>query len=452
MTIPLQSLERCYLGAMPAVLATTAHDGTPNVAFISQVFLVDAHHVALSCQFFNKTRRNLAENPTACLQLLDPLTLDGYRLQLRFDRSEKGGPLFDTMALRIQAIASQTGMERVFRLVSADVFEVVSVEAVDGFLDADVCAATELPRASGAVEDLARLQALSTRVNRARDLDHLLSSTLEALDELFGFSHAMVLVPDDGGRRLVAIASHGYGGSGAGAEVALGEGLIGTVAARRQLLRMSGSAGLRYGRAVRGRVEEVSGSAALRPEVPLPGLPDPGSQLAIPLTVGDRLVGVLAVESRDPLCFEAWHEAFLQIVGNQIAIGMDRLARDATDDAGDPPAGGAARARRRFCYYRNDDCVFVDGEYLVRNIPGKILWKLLTSHRREGRTEFSNRELRLDDSLGLPEVKDNLESRLILLRRRLEEKCPDVAIVPVRRGRFALVLQCEPELEERDSA
>jgi len=440
--ISLDSLDRCCHGIVPGVIATCDADGIPNASYVSQLHVIDRTHVALSCQFFNKTRQNLDVNPLASVEIYDPLTFEAYVLRLRFLRSETEGPLFDTMSTRIVAIASHTGMAGVFKLRSADVFLVLDVEARAGFIDPAVegeRVALALP--DGPLTELRGLQLVSERVSRAADLESLLSGALAALDEVFGFTHGMIMMPEEEGR-LVAVASHGYGDAAIGAEVRIGEGLIGTVAETKRLVRIACvSSELRYGRAIREQYEQ--NRTALTAEIPLPQLAEAESQMAIPLLVQDRLVGVLVLECRHSLTFAQWHEAFLQVLANQIASGIDRMAdREDLD----------TETKLSFLYYRNDDCVFVDGEYLIRNVPGKILWKVLRAYQTEGRTEFSNRELRLDPSLGLPPIKDNLESRLILLRKRLEQKCPAVKLVSTRRGRFTLAVNCGLELIERDTA
>ncbi|HEY0714743.1 MAG TPA: pyridoxamine 5'-phosphate oxidase family protein, partial [Polyangia bacterium] len=103
MNVTLSSLNRCFQGLIASTIATCAPDGTPNVTYLSQVYYVDETHVALSCQFFNKTRRNVEANPHARVEVYDPMTLDTYRLRVRYSHSETSGPLFDAMALRIQA-------------------------------------------------------------------------------------------------------------------------------------------------------------------------------------------------------------------------------------------------------------------------------------------------------------------------------------------------------------
>lgn len=459
----LEELGPCFQGVVPSLIATCDRHGEPNVTWLSQVHYLGPRHVALSCQFFNKTRRNVEENPFATIQFYDPLSFQTYRLEARFDHAETEGPLFDKMALRIQVIASHTGMAGVFRLISADVYEVLSLERVEGFLlpPDPAQAAAPVQLVPGPLTELRGLQVVSDRIARAHDLEGLLSGALTTLDELLGFSHSMVLHLDEAEERLFTIASRGYGAEGIGAEVAVGAGVIGTVAAQRHMIRVSGMGSeLRYGRAVRERASEAGQLDRIAPEVPLPGLADAQAQLALPLLAGERLVGVLAVESRDPLHFDEWDEAFLQIVANQIAAGVERMESDEDEAPRAQPkrsapkksAGPARPGRtRRFVFYRNDDCVFLDGEYLVRNVPGKILWKLLRSYEHEGRTDFTNRELRLDPNLGLPPIKDNLESRLILLRKRLAEKCPDLQLVPAGRGRFTLQVECAPELVEKDS-
>src|SRR5689334_23245208 len=177
----LSDISRCFQGIIPSIIATCDSRGVPNSTHLSQVYLVDDEHVALSCQFFNKTRRNLDENPVACVEVIDPLTLQAYRLRLKFLRSEKNGPLFDRMALRIDAIASHTGMSGVFRLIAADVFAVESVELVAGFLTEPVNEPEQHVSVDGMRTEVRGLQLVSERINRACDLE---SRSEEHMSEL----------------------------------------------------------------------------------------------------------------------------------------------------------------------------------------------------------------------------------------------------------------------------
>ncbi len=452
--IRLSEIGRCLQGVIPCGLATADGNGVPNVTYVSHVQYIDDDHVAISRQFFNKTSRNLDETRLACVELYDPVDLQAYRLKLRFLRSETEGELFRKMSARIDAIASHTGMTGIFRLIGADIFEVEEAVKVDGFL-AEIYTPDETEKdLCGDRNEIRGLQVVSNRINRASDLDTLIDSVLESLEEGFGFRHTMLLLHQDHDR-LVTIASRGYGESGIGAEVRLGEGLIGTAAREHSAMRVSAlEEGLRYGRAARRSM--VSAGQVVADEIPLPGLPGVQCVLVIPLWVEEELVGVLTAESSDAYAFGEWHEAYLELVGNQIALGICRMLRSDEGDEGDGVAVSDSerlhtrdRAYRKFAFYPGDDSVFVDDDYLIRNVPGRILWKLLREWKSTGRTDFSNRELRLDPALGLPALKDNLESRLILLRKRLDEKCGNVRIVSTGRGKFSLVVDAEVDLQER---
>jgi class 3 adenylate cyclase len=168
------------------------------------------------------------------------------------------------------------------------------------------------------------IQQISTEITSTLDLDHVLEIVLRATEQVLGFQHSMILLEDLAKDRLKLFASRGYDPSGVGAEVGFGEGFIGVVAERKRMLRVGNvGASIAYLTSIRARIEAAGHMAPGGALARLPGLPNAQSQLALPLLVKDRLVGVLAVESPRPNAFDELDEILLRIVGNQAATAID---------------------------------------------------------------------------------------------------------------------------------
>jgi adenylate cyclase len=448
--VAIESILPCLQGVIPSPVATCAADGTPNITYMSIVQYVDSERVALSRQFFRKTATNLDENPNAHVLVVDPETIEQFTLDLRYLHTETTGPAFDAMKANLEAIASHGGVgTSVFRLRGIDIYCVERCERVRP--DADFAVDEDPAR-----DALKALDALVARVGAADDYEEATQVALQALEDLFGFPHAMLLVAGGDGDRLFGVASNGYAGSPAGAEVLLGDGVIGIAAQRRQLICMANMArGRVMGSAVQESVGRHAGHAPAAREIPLPGLVGVQSAAAIPLLLHDQLTGVLYLESDRPGRFGPHNERVLRIIGGHVAAVLSALERDR-----DPGAAGAPAAARspvaasppadvlEVAYYQADDSVFAGGEYVIKGVPGRILWKLLREHEADGRTAFTNRELRLDERLGLPAGNDNLEARLVALRRRLEAGDFGMGLERVARGRLQLHVRAALALVE----
>ena len=443
MTAPvaLEEIRDCLQGIVPAPLATCAADGMPNVTYLSIVQYVDRERVATSRQFFNKTRANLDANPYAEALVVAPETMAQYTLSLEFLHTETEGEVFETMRANLEAIASQTGMGDVFRLRGVDIYRVVRCERTGGD------GAAEPVRAARA-DLLELLDRYTRRVAQCAGYDETAQEALHALDDLFGVRHAILLAADGASGRLFAIASSGYPASAVGAEVEPGAGLIGTAAARR---RTVGHGNLQRSRTMAAAVTGIEHPDPR--EIPLPGLPSARSAVAIALLVGGELLGVLYLESEQAGAFGGDWEPVLRIVGASVAAALAARGGGAAEESAAPPADppaprGAGGPAATVSYYQADDSVLCDGEYIVKGVPGRILWRMLRDHAASGRTQFTNRELRLDETLGLPAGNDNLEARLLVLRRRLADRACPITLERVGRGRLQLGLARPLALEQ----
>jgi len=157
----------------------------------------------------------------------------------------------------------------------------------------------------------AQLEAAATVAREAaeiRDLDTLLNETVRLISDRFGFYHAGIFLVDDAREYAVLRAASSEGGQrmlARGHRLAVGKvGIVGTVAGTGK-----------------PRIALDVGADAVffdNPDLPLTR-----SEMALPLRVGERVIGVLDVQSVEPAAFTEEDVAVLQTLADQIALAVE---------------------------------------------------------------------------------------------------------------------------------
>ncbi len=230
--LALADIERCFGGAIPAVVATRR----PVVAE-RHLHLAGppgrCDRVALSNQFMSKTSRNLAVNPRASLLLIDPVARDEFRLSLVFERTERRGP--------VSIACAPTSMRsRCWR--TCGTCTGFAPPTSSGSSRSSRTPPTRrgpcraISRSGVARRPSSAAWAELARRTRAGDLDTLVGTALEGLDRLLGYRHTLLLLLDEEGTGLSTIGSRGFDTQGVGAGGAARTGMIGSAAERSEPL------------------------------------------------------------------------------------------------------------------------------------------------------------------------------------------------------------------------
>jgi GAF domain-containing protein len=147
-------------------------------------------------------------------------------------------------------------------------------------------------------------------ISAMRDLDQLLGRVTELISERFSFYHAGIFLLDDTGEFAVLRAANSSGGKqmlAKGYSLKVGEvGIVGYVTKRHE-----------------PRIALDVGMDAIHFKNPF--LPDTRSEMALPLSVGERILGALDVQSNMPAAFTEEDVAVLQVLANQVAIAIENV-------------------------------------------------------------------------------------------------------------------------------
>lgn len=212
-------------------------------------------------------------------------------------------------------------------LVAAVTILYLATRGVSQALERARRSAAELAKQSELLEDMiaARTRDLEQRavqlataadVGRAAasilELESLSRRVVELVRDRFNLYYAGLFLLDEEGRYAALVAGTGEAGrvmreQGHRLEVG-GQSMVGTACAQRQ-----------------ARLALDVGEESVRFDNPL--LPHTRSEMALPLVVGDRVLGALDVQSVDPAAYSKEDVAVLQLVADQVGVAVDNALK-----------------------------------------------------------------------------------------------------------------------------
>lgn len=162
-------------------------------------------------------------------------------------------------------------------------------------------------RVRRASRELALAADVGQRVSLVRDIDVLLADAVELIKETFDLYYAQIYLPDDSGRNIVLRS---------------GTGDVGRQLLERghrlpfALTSITGTAATEHRAVI---VEDTETSIIHQPN---PLLPETRSEMAVPLLVGDRVVGVLDLQSSEPGILSAESLPAFEALAGQLAVSI----------------------------------------------------------------------------------------------------------------------------------
>jgi hypothetical protein len=122
-----KQIKQALEGVFPSYIITVSKDGFPSNTSLSQVCYIDDRHIALPDKTFINACQNLQEVPNIIAEVTDPVTLKNWNLELKYISTVKQGPIFEKMEVKVARLFSLVGMEGLFHLNGAEIYEVLAV-------------------------------------------------------------------------------------------------------------------------------------------------------------------------------------------------------------------------------------------------------------------------------------------------------------------------------------